>query len=226
VRFKVRSRLRDLLAARGYVALNFTEGARRRDLELVRTVKREVRLGIGYMDGCQLAMAVRQSMRAPGDLAEVGVFEGGSARIICENREPGRALHLFDTFAGLPEISPIDAPYFAVGDWAAPIERAQAYLSRYDDVHFHPGLFPDTAGPVEAARFAFVVLDVDTFESTLAGLRFFMPRLNPGGILVSDDYRWAPRVRKAFDTYFDRGRPESIVELAGSQALVVKVADG
>jgi O-methyltransferase len=223
VRLKVRSHLRGLLAARGYIALNFTEGTRRRDLALVRRVRREVRLGIDYMDACQLAMAVRQAMRVPGDLAEVGVFEGGSARIICENRAPGRTLHLFDTFAGIPEVSPIDAAHFAVGDWAAPLEQTRAYLSRYRDVQFHPGFFPGTARPVEAVRFAFVALDVDTFQSTLAGLRFFHPRLNPGGILISDDYRWAPGVRKAFETYFDDARPEPIIELAGSQALVVKV---
>jgi O-methyltransferase len=225
VRVKAKSRLRHLLAARGYIALNFTTGARRRDLALVRSIKREVELGIEYMDACQLAMAVRQAMRAPGDLAEVGVFQGGSAKIICENRAPGRALHLFDTFAGLPEVSPIDATHFSVGDWAAPLEHARAYLSAYEDVHFYPGVFSDTAHVVEGVRFAFVALDVDTFRSTLAGLQFFIPRLSPGGILVSDDYRWAPGVRSAFDTYFDDDRPEPIIELAGSQALVVKVAD-
>jgi O-methyltransferase len=223
VRLKVRSQLRRLLAARGYITLNFTDGTRRRDLELVRTVRREVRLGIDYMDACQLAMAVRQAMRVPGELAEVGVFQGGSARIICENRPPGRRLHLFDTFAGIPEVTPIDAAHFSVGEWAAPLEQAQTYLSRYDDVHFHPGRFPETGAAVEDTRFAFVALDVDTLPSTLAGLRFFMPRLNPGGILVADDYRWAPGVRKAFESYFDDARPEPIIELAGSQALVVKV---
>jgi O-methyltransferase len=224
VRRKLRPALRRVLATRGYILLNFTEGPRRRDLALVRTVKREVQLGLDYMDGCQLAMAVRQAMRAPGDLAEVGVFQGGSAKIICENRAAGRALHLFDTFAGIPEVEPIDADHFSVGDWAAPLEQAQTYLSGYDGVRFYPGRFPETAQAVDAVQFAFVSLDVDTFQSTLAGLRFFMPRLKPGGILISDDYRWAPGVRQAFATYFD-GRPEPIIELAGSQALVVKVPD-
>jgi O-methyltransferase len=225
VRLTVRPQLRRLLADRGYVLLNFTEGTRRRDLALVRAVRREVRLGLDYMDACQLAMAVRQAMRVPGDLAEVGVFQGGSAKIICENRAAGRVLHLFDTFAGIPEVEPIDADHFSVGDWAAPLEQAQRYLSAYDDVRFHPGRFPETATEVEDAKFAFVSLDVDTFQSTLAGLRFFMPRLSSGGILISDDYRWAPGVRKAFETYFDSGRPAPIIELAGSQALVVKVPD-
>jgi O-methyltransferase len=224
VRAKVRSRLRRLLAARGYVALSFGDEQRRSDLDLVREVSEEVQLGLGYMDGVQLASAVRAAMRIPGDLAEVGVFQGGSARIICENREPGRALHLFDTFEGIPAVEPIDATHFAAGDWAAPIERAQAYLRPYEHVHFHPGVFPDTTGPVESNRFAFVGLDVDALPSTLAGLEFFFPRLNPGGILLVNDYRRAPGARKALELYFNGTRPEPVIPLPGSQALVVKSA--
>ncbi len=37
-----------------------------------------------------------------GELAEVGVYEGSTARILCELKGD-RSLHLFDTFAGLPE---------------------------------------------------------------------------------------------------------------------------
>ena len=58
----------------------------------------------------------------------------------------------------------------------------------------------------------------------------------PSGSLVEAEYRiahsdggwrWvlARGVRKAFETYFDSARPEPIIELAGSQALVVKVPD-
>jgi O-methyltransferase len=204
--------------------VSFTEERRRRDLDLVRAVSRDVRLGLGYLDGYQLAVAVRAAMGVDGDLAELGVFQGGSARIIAENRAPGRALHLFDTFAGIPEVTGVDATHFSVGDWAAPLERTRAYLSGYEDVHFHPGVFPETAAAVESARFAFVAIDVDTLKSTLAGLRFFVPRLNPGGILLCQDYRWAPGARRALETYFGNGRPEPIIELGGSQALVVKVA--
>jgi len=216
VRAKVRSRLRRLLAARGYVALSFADDQRRSDLDLVRTVSEEVHLGLGYMDGVQLASAVRAAMRVPGDLAEVGVFQGGSARIICENRDPGRALHLFDTFAGIPAVAPVDEAHFAVGDWAAPIERARSYLRPYEHVHFHPGVFPGTAGQVESTRFAFVGLDVDALTSTLAGLEFFFPRLDPGGILLVNDYRWAPGARKALELFFNGSRPEPVIPLPAS----------
>ena len=42
-----------------------------------------------------------------GDVAEVGVFKGGSAKIISENIR-GKKLHLFETFEGLPKISEKD----------------------------------------------------------------------------------------------------------------------
>ena len=56
-----------------------------------------------------------------------------------------------------------------------------------------PGLFPATAAGLEDERFALVSLDADLEESTLAGLRFFYPRLLPGGFLLLHD--WAsPRL--------------------------------
>ena len=49
------------------------------------------------------------------------------------------------------------------------------------------GYFPASAEGLEA-RFALVSLDVDLEESTLAGLRWFLPRMNPGGFLLLHDY--------------------------------------
>jgi hypothetical protein len=49
------------------------------------------------------------------------------------------------------------------------------------------GYFPETARGLENERFAFVMLDVDNYEASLAGLEFFYPRLNHGGYM--DDSR-------------------------------------
>jgi hypothetical protein len=217
-----RQRLKQWLAGRRMILLNHGEGELRADLDLVRQVKREVRLGIDYIEGCQLIMAVRQTAKVPGALAEVGVFQGGSARLICEARQP-RPLHLFDTFAGIPEVGAIDAGHFARGDWAAPLEQVRSYLARYQDVHYHVGTFPRTADPVRDERFSFVNLDVDTRKSTADCLEFFYPRMNPGGVIASHDYRWAAGVRKAFDEFFEH-RPEPVFVLSGSQCMVVKLA--
>ncbi len=50
-------------------------------------------------------------------------------------------------------------------------------------------------------RFSFVHLDVDLYESTLAGLEYFYPRLIPGGVILSHDYSILAGVKKAFEDF-------------------------
>ena len=66
-------------------------------------------------------------------------------------------------------------------------------------------------------------MDGDIYESTLEGLRFFYPRMNKGGIILSHDYcsLGFPGVKRAFDEFMS-DKPEPVIELWDSQALVVK----
>jgi hypothetical protein len=61
-------------------------------------------------EGYIIYSAVHSSAKVEGDLAEVGVFRGQSARIICEAKGD-KTLHLFDTFQGLPTPAPIDSAF-------------------------------------------------------------------------------------------------------------------
>src|SRR5262249_30195318 len=49
-----------------------------------------------------------QTSTLPGDMAEVGVYKGGTAKLLALTIEPtsSKTLHLFDTFSGMP---PTDA---------------------------------------------------------------------------------------------------------------------
>jgi O-methyltransferase len=49
------------------------------------------------------------------------------------------------------------------------------------------GRFPDTTAGVEGP-FAFVSLDADLYLPIVEGLRFFYPRLSPGGMIFVHDY--------------------------------------
>ena len=97
----------------------------------------------------------------------------------------------------------------------------QSFLAGRPDVSFYKGLFPGTAGPVRDRRFSFVHLDVDLKSSTLACLEFFYPRMLPGGVILSHDYSYLDGVRAAFGEFLS-GRPERPIELATSQAMLVK----
>lgn len=95
------------------------------------------------------------------------------------------------------------------------------YLKEYSNVHFYKGIFPFTAKLVEGKVFSLVNLDVDLYESTLSCLNFFYPRMSKGGVVILHDYTVYQGVRKAVDEFFD-DKQETIIELYGSQCLIVK----
>lgn len=194
----------------------------RRQIDLIERVRKENGLLTRLDEAFVLMNAVQSAAKVPGDLAEVGVYKGGSAKLICEVKPAGKCLHLFDTFEGLPKPGAHDSGYME-GEYSCSLESVQQYLSRYKEVKFYKGYFPGTAGPVADKTFSFVNLDVDLYESTCGALEFFYPRLAHGGILLSHDYGTQAGVRKAFDEFF-ADKAEPVVRLGGSQCMVVKVS--
>jgi O-methyltransferase len=219
--WKAKRWLNTELQRRHYLLMKYGDATRPAILDRARQIAAEVDFLLDPTESCQIVNALQQTTKVSGDVAEVGVYQGGSAKLIAEFKG-NRPLHLFDTFAGLPAAQPGDAKRFATGMYAADLKAVQRYLNGYPGIFFYPGLFPDTGEPVRHKRFSFVHLDVDLYDSTLACLNFFYPRLQPGGILISHDYSNAEGVRRAFAEFF-ANRRDPVLEVALSQALVVKV---
>jgi O-methyltransferase len=161
----------------------------------------------------------RAQRRLDGAMAELGVFQGSSAQIICEAKEE-RALYLFDTFSGLPEPGAHETGALRKGQFSASLKAVQSLLSAYSNVRFHPGLFPSSASGLDNVRFSLVHLDADLYSSTLAGLSFFYPRMVPGGIIIAHDYSTLPGVVQAFAQFLDK-RSAAVIELPSTQAMIV-----
>jgi hypothetical protein len=157
-----------------------------------------------------------------GDIAEVGVYKGGTARLLCEVKEE-KDLYLFDTFEGLPQSS--DNDIFMQKGWLhdTNLESVKRYLSDFKNVHFLKGIFPETAKPISDKKFSFIHLDTNLYQSTLDALEFFWPRMITGGRIVSHDYNSSSMVgpKKAFKEFF-RDNPEKIIDIADSQVMVIK----
>ena len=175
-------------------------------------------------DFFNLYQLVLSTRKLPGDIAEVGVYRGGSAKLIA-SLKGDKTLHLFDTFKGLPAVR-ADVDTHKEADFNdTSLEVVQRYLSRYSGLLFYQGFFPDSARELSktATRFSLVHLDVDIYESTKAGLEFFYPRMVAGGIIISHDYRnlGCAGVKKAVDEFF-AVKPEPIIELWKTQCLVIK----
>jgi hypothetical protein len=169
---------------------------------------------------------VRSLHHIAGDAAECGVYNGSTAYFIARaGRETGheRAIHLFDSFAGLSLPAPEDGDYWHKGDLSMALGVATANLAGFPSVRFYPGWIPDRFHEVADRHFAFVHVDTDLYEPTKASIEFFYPRLVPGGMLVCDDYGSAicPGARKAMDDYF-AGTGENIIDLPTMQGIVIK----
>ena len=62
-----------------------------------------------------------------------------------------------------------------------------AIMPHPESVMVKPGFFPDSLDGLEE-RFCLVSLDVDFYQTTLDGLRYFWPRLEQGGYLMLHDW--------------------------------------
>ena len=192
-------------------------------MHLIQKIKGEVEMQLSDYHAYILYQLARSARTIEGDVAEAGVYQGGSTRLIWEAM-PEKTFHVFDTFEGLPELHYIDDPnHFQNGYYAAGYEKVQSYLKKCGgNVILYKGLFPSTAQPIENKRFSFVHLDMDLYEYTKAGLEFFYPRMERGGIIVIHDYPTARGVYKACNEFFE-SKSERLITLFKGQAFVIKL---
>ena len=120
-----------------------------------------------------------------GDVAEIGVARGGSAKILA-NIFPNKKIHLFDTFQGLPHDDILSGT--VIGDFSESESTARETLSKFDNIEINVGVFPETVNLENTNNYSFVHLDADTYKSTMDGLIYFYPRMNKGGVILIDDY--------------------------------------
>jgi O-methyltransferase len=148
----------------------------------------------------------------------------GAAELL-RQADDRRALHLFDSFAGMPQTSTGEA--FEKGDFSRTSEGAvRALVSPTGaNVVFHPGYIPDTFAHATIAQLAYAHVDVDLYQSVQDCIEYVYPKLAPGGILIFDDYGFpsCSRAREATDRAF-AARREKPIYLPTGQAFVLKLA--
>ena len=143
----------------------------------------------------------RELHAVPGAMAELGAFRGEFAAAM-NALQPARTLYLFDTFAGFDPAEAAPEGLAAAHENAS----AEAVLRRLpyaEKAVIRAGRFPETAAGLEGETFALVSLDADLEQSTLEGLRWFAPRMAPGGYLLLHDWNHPglPGVRRALERY-------------------------
>lgn len=155
-----------------------------------------------------LELICRRLKTVPGAAAELGVYRGAFARCI-NMLMPDRKLYLFDSFEGFEQgeaarerLSGTCGAGFVEAHRNTAVEQVLSWMPHRECVEIRQGFFPQSLGGLEE-RFCLVSLDVDFEDTTYEGLRYFWPRMNPGGFILLHDYnsRSLSGVRRAVERY-------------------------
>ena len=151
-----------------------------------------------------LYWAVGQALHfgVEGDVVEIGCHTGGTSvflQMLIDNFAPGRRLHLYDSFQGMPEPGPKDA-YLVKGDRPSTAEQVHETFAHYGlpVPEIHQGWFADTLPGQLPPKIAAAYLDSDFYDSITTSLSAVWPRLSPNGIIIVDDYADLERAPNAF----------------------------
>jgi len=160
-----------------------------------------------------LTEALRAAMRVDGEVAEIGVWQGGSAwnmgkmmRLIGDERP----LHLFDFF---------DDHTRTNAEAIMCLDEIRARFDFYPKADFYRGLADQHMGKLADRRFCFVHIDLGFIPEIL---EFFWDRLESGGFMVLDNYGHVRSWPSEFDRFFTE-RGYRVIRMPFSyQAFIVK----
>jgi len=169
---------------------------------------------------------IARTRALPGDLADCGVFRGGSTvgmGLYLRQHGIAKKIYGFDSFGGFPEEANADIHLGGAanedrhthGFDGTSVESVRHKIARFglQNIELVPGFFHQTF-PTLAGRqlsFCFAHLDVNLYDSYKCCLEFFYPRLVPGAVVLFDEYNdppW-PGCNKAVDEFL-QGRSERL----------------
>ena len=197
--------------------------ALRERIALVRALMRATNAVRGYHTLTEILTVADRILRLAGRpglrVIEAGAGSGAStAKLSLVTKLAGGRLEVFDTFQGIPdnderhELLDGRALRFSKGAFRGrlgAVRRRVAAHGAIDVCTFHKGAFEDTLprfmGHVDVA-----LLDVDLVASTRTCLRHLLPRMRPGGSLLSQD----GHLRATHDLLADRAFWQDVVERA------------
>lgn len=158
--------------------------------------------------------------RIPGALVECGVHKGILSKYLHECI-PEKKFFLFDTFQGFDLRDSDTEADNRFKDTS--VEEVLDYIGNKNNIVVRKGFFPETSTGLENERFAFVMIDFDKYEPTLAALQFFYSRTEKGGYIFVHDYNspesnWA--CKRALDSFLE-DKPEKSIAIPDGGGSVV-----
>lgn len=162
-------------------------------------------LGTPPAEAYFIVQALARCSGVDGDVCEFGVAQGETSALIANEIAAGRkVLHLFDSFEGLPsptdkdklkdDIFSLGSMEAYAGTMACPEDLVRSRLKAVsfptDRFVIHRGFFEQIVRTDEGlpSRVSFAYVDFDFYAPIKAALEFLHPRMDPGAIVIVDDY--------------------------------------
>jgi O-methyltransferase len=193
---------------------------------VVLRVRKDSLIEVSWLKGLYRLAREVERKGIGGDFVECGVYRGGSAAILGHALKPStiaRQLWLFDSFQGMPRPTEADGPSAPAleGDFVGDEENVRRLLRKVgaplDRVKVVAGWFHETFPSVAVPRVALLHIDADWYESVRLCLERFYDAVEPGGIVVLDDYFDWPGCKAALE---DFGRARGLqIEVKGGEDL-------
>lgn len=172
--------------------------------EAVAYMQAHLRHALLFKDRDALLLFALAEASEPGLICEFGVEKGHSLTLLA-NAAGGRVVHGFDSFRGLPD------------HWTGTFEARGKFdlAGRLPKVpgnaELHVGWFDETLPKFLGQRgeaVAFLHVDCDIYSSTRTVFEHLGPRLQPGAVIVFDEYfnypGWREHEWKAFQEWIAR----------------------
>lgn len=176
-----------------------------------------------------------QAVRLPGDFVECGVHTGILSGAVMTwldfARLAPRRFFLFDTWAGIPveQMSEeerrggehMNRKYQNGDHLHADVQRK---FSRWPNAVIVRGRVPDSLTVLnDTPEIAYASIDLNVAEAEMGAIEFLWPRMVRGGLVLLDDYGWAPHIaqKRAWDDWARRNGT-MILALPTGQGLIVK----
>lgn len=167
-----------------------------------------------------LELAVSLARPVPGHIVEFGTWKGYSTRVIrdelwqakiWDRAQRRKRIYACDSFEGLAE----QYEHLAAGTFATPVPKLNG-------VRVVKGFFDDSLTPALAAEVgavSLVHLDADLYSSTVCALEWVTPLLQPGTILLFDEFSGEdPAEERAFLDWSEKsGVPTALLAMFGRE---------
>lgn len=154
---------------------------------------------------------VLETQSIEGDIVEFGCFSGNTAKLM--SFISNKIVHVYDSFEGLPSTEENKGGMMSI--------NVDSLVNNFnsDGIRLpiiHKGWFSQLSSSEIPEKISFAHLDGDLYESIIQPLNLIYDKVQPGGIILIDDYLHSdwPGAEKAINEFF-ADKPEKIISLNG-----------